>query len=107
MPDFDIIVIGAGPAGEVLAGHTAAAGLSTAIVEERLVGGECGLYACMPSKALPHDPQNAVRGQARRYGRCFRQPKTCGARKYDSGRDLHSGSNSNAGMVRLRCSTRG
>ena len=33
MPDFDIIVIGAGPAGEVLAGRTAAAGLSTAIVE--------------------------------------------------------------------------
>jgi pyruvate/2-oxoglutarate dehydrogenase complex dihydrolipoamide dehydrogenase (E3) component len=48
----DIVVIGAGPAGEVLAGRTAAAGLSTAIVEERLVGGECGFYACMPSKAL-------------------------------------------------------
>ena len=54
MPDFDIIVIGAGPAGEVLAGCTAAAGLSTAIVEESLVGGECGFYACMPSKALLH-----------------------------------------------------
>jgi pyruvate/2-oxoglutarate dehydrogenase complex dihydrolipoamide dehydrogenase (E3) component len=53
-PDFDIIVIGAGPAGEVLAGRTAAAGLSTAIVEESLVGGECGFYACMPSKALLH-----------------------------------------------------
>ena len=54
MPDFDIIVIGAGPAGEVLAGRTAVAGLSTAIVEESLVGGECGFYACMPSKALLH-----------------------------------------------------
>ena len=54
MSDFDVIVIGAGPAGEVLAGRTAAAGLSTAIVEERLVGGECGFYACMPSKALLH-----------------------------------------------------
>ena len=52
MPEFDVIVIGAGPAGEVLAGRTAAAVLSTAIVEERLVGGECGFYACMPSKAL-------------------------------------------------------
>jgi dihydrolipoamide dehydrogenase len=40
MPDFDVIVIGAGPAGEVLAGRTAAGGLSTAIVEKRLVGGE-------------------------------------------------------------------
>ena len=54
MSEFDVIVIGAGPAGEVLAGRTAAAGLSTAIVEERLVGGECGFYACMPSKALLH-----------------------------------------------------
>jgi pyruvate/2-oxoglutarate dehydrogenase complex dihydrolipoamide dehydrogenase (E3) component len=56
MPEFDVIVIGAGPGGEVLAGRTAAAGLSTAIVEERLVGGECGFYACIPSKALlrPH-----------------------------------------------------
>jgi pyruvate/2-oxoglutarate dehydrogenase complex dihydrolipoamide dehydrogenase (E3) component len=54
MPEFDVIAIGAGPAGEVLAGRTAAAGLSTAIVEERLVGGECGFYACMPSKALLH-----------------------------------------------------
>ena len=54
MPDLDVIVIGAGPAGEVLACRTAAAGLSTAIVEERLVGGECGFYACMPSKALLH-----------------------------------------------------
>ena len=54
MPDFDVIVIGAGPAGEVLAGRTATAGLSTAIVEKRLIGGECGFYACMPSKALLH-----------------------------------------------------
>ena len=54
MPEFDVIVIGAGPAGEVLAGRTAAAGLSTAIVEESLVGGECGFYACMPSNALLH-----------------------------------------------------
>jgi dihydrolipoamide dehydrogenase len=38
MSDFDVIVIGAGPAGEVLAGRTAAAGFSTAIVGERLVG---------------------------------------------------------------------
>jgi pyruvate/2-oxoglutarate dehydrogenase complex dihydrolipoamide dehydrogenase (E3) component len=54
VPDFDVIVIGAGPAGEVLAVRTAAGGLSTAIVEKRLVGGECGFYACMPSKALLH-----------------------------------------------------
>jgi dihydrolipoamide dehydrogenase len=50
--EFDVIVIGAGPAGEVAAGRAADAGLRTAIVEQELIGGECSFYACMPSKAL-------------------------------------------------------
>ena len=50
--EFDVIVIGAGPAGEVLAGRLADRGHATAIVEAHLVGGECSFYACMPSKAL-------------------------------------------------------
>jgi len=45
-------VIGAGAPGEVSAGRLGEAGVSVAIVEERLVGGECSFYACMPSKAL-------------------------------------------------------
>src|SRR4051794_31302590 len=52
MRSFDVVVVGAGPAGEVAAGRLGAAGLKVAIVEDRLVGGECSFWACMPSKGL-------------------------------------------------------
>jgi pyruvate/2-oxoglutarate dehydrogenase complex dihydrolipoamide dehydrogenase (E3) component len=51
--EFDTVVVGAGPAGEVAAGRLADMGKQrVAIVEQELIGGECSFYACMPSKAL-------------------------------------------------------
>ena len=50
--ELDVIILGAGPAGEVAAGRLGEAGLDVAIVEPHLIGGECSFYACMPSKAL-------------------------------------------------------
>jgi dihydrolipoamide dehydrogenase len=61
---FDVVVLGAGPAGETAAGRLGEAGLEVAIVEPHLVGGECSYYACMPSKALLRPAQ--VAAEARR-----------------------------------------
>jgi dihydrolipoamide dehydrogenase len=49
---YDVVVLGGGPVGEVLADRTRAAGLSTAVIESELLGGECSYWACIPSKAL-------------------------------------------------------
>ncbi|MFC3499672.1 dihydrolipoyl dehydrogenase family protein [Micromonospora krabiensis] len=49
---YDVVVIGAGPVGENVADRVVRGGLTAAIVERELVGGECSYWACMPTKAL-------------------------------------------------------
>ena len=50
--EFDVVIIGAGPAGENVADRAVRGGLTAAIVEAKLAGGECSYWACIPSKAL-------------------------------------------------------
>jgi pyruvate/2-oxoglutarate dehydrogenase complex dihydrolipoamide dehydrogenase (E3) component len=60
---FDVVVIGGGPAGEVAVERCANGGLSVALVERELVGGECSYWGCIPSKTLlrPGDVLAAAR----------------------------------------------
>ncbi|RIX28565.1 dihydrolipoyl dehydrogenase family protein [Amnibacterium setariae] len=53
--EFDVVVIGAGPVGENVADRVNQGGLSVAVVEAELVGGECSYWACIPTKALLRD----------------------------------------------------
>ncbi len=54
---FDAVVIGAGPAGEVMTSRLQAAGKHVAVVEAELVAGECAYWACIPSKTLLRAPE--------------------------------------------------
>ncbi|MFC8921360.1 dihydrolipoyl dehydrogenase family protein [Cellulosimicrobium sp. NPDC057127] len=59
---FDVIVVGGGPVGENVADRAGRTGLSVALVEAELVGGECSYWACIPSKTLLRP--GAVRAEA-------------------------------------------
>jgi dihydrolipoamide dehydrogenase len=54
MQRFDIVVIGAGGAGEAAVHLATGRGASVAIIDRELFGGSCPYWACMPSKALLH-----------------------------------------------------
>jgi pyruvate/2-oxoglutarate dehydrogenase complex dihydrolipoamide dehydrogenase (E3) component len=50
--EYDLVVVGSGPVGENVADRAVQGGLTVALVEVELVGGECSYWACEPSKAL-------------------------------------------------------
>lgn len=50
--EFDVVCLGGGVAGEAIAGGLKGSGISLAVVERELVGGECPYWGCVPSKTL-------------------------------------------------------
>jgi len=50
--EFDVVCLGGGVAGEAIAGGLQGSGISLAVVERELVGGECPYWGCVPSKTL-------------------------------------------------------
>ncbi len=54
MDRFDLVVIGAGVAGEAATHYARSKGASVAVIDRALFGGSCPFWACMPSKALLH-----------------------------------------------------
>jgi pyruvate/2-oxoglutarate dehydrogenase complex dihydrolipoamide dehydrogenase (E3) component len=50
--EFDVVCLGGGVAAEALAGGLEKSGLTLAVVERELVGGECPYWGCIPSKTL-------------------------------------------------------
>src|SRR5829696_9597422 len=50
--EFDVVCLGGGVAGEAVAAGLRGSGLTLAVVERELVGGECPYWGCVPSKTL-------------------------------------------------------
>src|SRR5438093_3398053 len=61
---FDVVILGAGPGGEVAVSTLLRAGKRVALVEAELIGGECTNWGCIPSKTLLRPPE--LQGQSTR-----------------------------------------
>ena len=70
MPDYDVVVIGAGPGGYVCAIRAAQLGKKVAVVEREWLGGVCLNVGCIPSKALLKNAEVAhtLRVRGREFG---------------------------------------
>jgi dihydrolipoamide dehydrogenase len=73
MTDYDVVVIGAGPAGYVAAIRASQLGLKTAIVDKQWLGGVCLNVGCIPSKALLKNAELAhtLRERSKEFGISF------------------------------------
>ncbi len=56
---YDVLVLGSGAAGKLLAWATAREGKRTAVVERKFIGGSCPNVACLPSKNIIHSAEIA------------------------------------------------
>ena len=74
---FDVIVLGGGPAGYVCAIRSAQLGLATAVIEKDKLGGVCVNIGCIPTKALLHSAYVArLAHEAEEFGVTVGQVKT-------------------------------
>ena len=82
--EVDVVVIGLGVGGEEVAGRLAAAGLDVVGIEDRLVGGECPYWGCVPTKMMIRAANlltearrvpGLAPGEGGVYHRAFRHPR--------------------------------
>ena len=73
MADYDVVVIGAGPAGYVAAIRASQLGQKVAIVDREFLGGICLNVGCVPSKSLLKNAEVAhtLRERADEFGFSF------------------------------------
>jgi dihydrolipoamide dehydrogenase len=73
MDMYDVVIIGAGPAGYVCAIRSAQLGLKTAIIDKQWLGGVCLNVGCIPSKALLRNAEVAhiLRERSKEFGFSF------------------------------------
>src|SRR5690349_12222239 len=85
--EFDVVRLGGGVAGEAIAAGLQDNGLTLAVVERELVGGECPYWGCVPSKTLLRSGETLCEADRARHLAASRvrqhggDPADCGSRQ--------------------------